>query len=56
LSTIWREDKGITFRRFTVGIGHSRTFKWQFLPTIEGVNPLKIEFFDAVARLEAGLV
>jgi hypothetical protein len=45
----------ITFRRFAVGIGHSRTFECQFLLTTEGVNPPKIEFFDAVARLEAGL-
>jgi hypothetical protein len=50
-----RKDKGITFRRFTVGIGHSWTFERQFVPTIEGENPPKIEFFDAVARLEAGL-
>jgi hypothetical protein len=40
---------------FAVGIGHSRAFERQFLPTAEGVNPLKIEFFDAVARLEASL-
>jgi hypothetical protein len=38
-----------------VGIGHSRTFEHQFLSAIEGANPPKIEFFDAVARLEAGL-
>jgi hypothetical protein len=38
-----------------VGIDHSRAFECQFLPATEGVNPLKIEFFDAVARLEAGL-
>jgi hypothetical protein len=44
-----------TFRRFTVGIDHSRTFERQFLPVTEGVNPSKIEFFDAVARLMAGL-
>jgi hypothetical protein len=40
---------------FTIGISHSRIFECQYLPTIEGANPLKIEFFDAVARLEAGL-
>jgi hypothetical protein len=56
LSTIRRKVKGITFRRFTVGIGQAQTFERQFLPTIEGVNPPKIELFDAVARLEAGLV
>jgi hypothetical protein len=38
-----------------VGIGHSRTFKRQFFLATEGVNLLKIKFFDAVARLEAGL-
>jgi hypothetical protein len=37
------------------GIGHSRTFEWQFLPETEGANPSKIEFFDAVACLEVGL-
>jgi hypothetical protein len=50
-----RKDKGTTFRRFTVGIGHSQTFECQFLPTTEGANPPKIEFFDAVAHLEADL-
>jgi hypothetical protein len=55
LSTIRRKDKEATFRRFTVGIGHSQTFERQFLPAIEGANPPKIEFFNAVARLEAGL-
>jgi hypothetical protein len=38
-----------------VGISHSRTFERQFLPVTEGANPPKIEFFDTVARLEAGL-
>jgi hypothetical protein len=56
LLTIRRKDKETTFRRFTVGIGHSRTFERQFLPATEGVNPRKIEFFDAVARFEASLV
>jgi hypothetical protein len=55
LSTIRRKDKETTFRRFAVGIGHSQTFERQFLSMIEGVNPPKIEFFNAVARLEAGL-
>jgi hypothetical protein len=55
LSTIRRKVKGITFRRFAVGIGQSQTFERQFLPVTEGVNLLKIELFDAVARLEAGL-
>jgi hypothetical protein len=55
LSTIRRKVKGITFRRFTVGIGQSQTFECQFLSATEGVNPPKIELFDVVARLEAGL-
>jgi hypothetical protein len=55
LSTIWRKVKGITFRRFALGIGQSQTFERQFLPATEGTNPSKIELFDAVARLEAGL-
>jgi hypothetical protein len=38
-----------------VGIGHSRTFEHQFLPVTEGANPPKIELFDVVARLKAGL-
>jgi hypothetical protein len=36
-------------------ISHSQAFERQFLPAIEGANPPKIEFFDAVARFEAGL-
>jgi hypothetical protein len=55
LSTIRRKDKETTFRRFTIGISHSRTFERQFLPAAEGVNPPEIELFDAMARLEAGL-
>jgi hypothetical protein len=55
LSAIWRKDKGATFRRFVVGIDHSQTFECQLLPVIEGVNSSKIEFFDAVAHLMAGL-
>ena len=50
-----KKNKGTTFWRFTVGIGHSRALERQFLLATEGVNPPKIEFFDAVARLEAGL-
>jgi hypothetical protein len=54
-SKIRRKDKGTTFRRFTVGIGHSRAFERQFLSATKGVDPPKIEFFNTVARLEAGL-
>jgi hypothetical protein len=52
---IRRKVKGITFRRFAVGISQSRTFECQFLPVTERAKPPKIELFDAVARLEAGL-
>jgi hypothetical protein len=55
LSTILRKDEGTTFRRLVVRIGHSRAFERQFLPTIEGENPPKVEFFDTVARVKAGL-
>jgi hypothetical protein len=36
-------------------VGHLRTFERQFHPATEEANPPKIEFFDAVACLEAGL-
>jgi hypothetical protein len=55
LSIIQRKVKGITFQRFTVGIGQSQTFECQFLSATEGENPPKIELLDVVARLEAGL-
>jgi hypothetical protein len=55
LSTMWRKNKETTFWRFTVRINHLRTFECQRLPTTEGANPPNEEFFDAVARLEAGL-
>jgi hypothetical protein len=55
LSTIWRKVKGITFRRFVMGIGQSQTFECQFLSVTEGVNPSKIEHFNAVAHLEVVL-
>jgi hypothetical protein len=38
------------------GISYPWTFKCQGLSAIDGANPLKMEFFDAVARLESGLV
>jgi hypothetical protein len=40
---------------FAVRIGHSWTFECQYLPATEGANSLNVEFFDAVAHLEAGL-
>jgi hypothetical protein len=36
-------------------VGHLRTFERQFHPATEEANPPKIEFFDAVACLEASL-
>jgi hypothetical protein len=51
---MWRKDKETTLRRFTVEISHSWTFKCQYLLATEGENLPKIEFFNAVARLEAG--
>jgi hypothetical protein len=53
---MWRKDKETTLWRFTIGIDHSWTFECQCLPVTEGANPLKIEFFDMVEHLEAGLV
>jgi hypothetical protein len=38
-----------------MGIGQLPTFERQFLPMTEGTNPPKIELFNAVACLEAGL-
>jgi hypothetical protein len=38
-----------------VRISHSRIFECQYLPATEGANLPNIEFFDAMARLEAGL-
>jgi hypothetical protein len=55
LTIMWRKDKETTLWRFAVGIGNSRTFEWQYLLATEGANPPKIEFFDAVAGLKAGL-
>jgi hypothetical protein len=52
---MWRKNKETTIRRFTVRISHSRRFECQCPPMTEGVNPLNEEFFDVVARLEAGL-
>jgi hypothetical protein len=52
---MWRKNKETIIRRFTVRIGHLRTFECQCIPTAEGANPLNEEFFDVVARLEVGL-
>jgi hypothetical protein len=50
-----REYKNITWKRIATGIGQPWGFKSQSFPATEGVNPPKIKFFGAVARLEPGL-
>jgi hypothetical protein len=55
LSTMWRKDKETTFLMFMVRIGHSWTFECQYLSATEGVNPLNVEFFTAMACLKAGM-
>jgi hypothetical protein len=49
------EESRFTLSRFATGIGQPWAFECQLLPTAKRVNSLKIEFFDAVARLEPGL-
>jgi hypothetical protein len=39
-----------------MGNGQPQAFECQLLPTAKGVNSPKMELFDAVARLEPGLV
>jgi hypothetical protein len=50
------EESGFTLSKFTTGIGLPRVFECQLLPTAKGTNSPKMELFDAVARLEPGLV
>jgi hypothetical protein len=47
---IKREYKKFTWKRITARIGQPWGFKSQSFPATEGANPLKIEFFGAVAR------
>jgi hypothetical protein len=49
------EESGFTLSRFTTGIGQPQAFECQLLPTAKRVNSLKMELFDALARLEPGL-
>jgi hypothetical protein len=49
-----RQGEKFTISRFAVGIGHPRGLIGAFVPVAEGVNSLKMEFFDAVARLKPG--
>jgi hypothetical protein len=53
--SIKREYKNFTWKRIAARIGQPWGFKRRSFLTTEGVNPPKIEFFDAVARLEPGL-
>jgi hypothetical protein len=50
------EESGFTLSRFTTGIGQPRAFECQLLPTAKGANSPKMQLFNAVARLEPGLV
>jgi hypothetical protein len=50
-----REYKNFTWKRIAARISQPWGFKSQSFSVTKGVNPSKIEFFDAVARLEPGL-
>jgi hypothetical protein len=50
-----REYKDVIGQRIAARIGQPGGFKSQNFLAIEGANPPKIKFFDAVARLEPGL-
>jgi hypothetical protein len=52
---IKREYKNFTWKRIAARIGQPWGFKSQSFPATEGANPLKIEFFGTVARLEPSL-
>jgi hypothetical protein len=53
--SVKRKYKEVTGQRITARIGPAGGFESQSFPATEGANPLKIKFFDAVARLEPGL-
>jgi hypothetical protein len=50
------EEIRFTLSRFTTGIGLLQAFKCWLLPIAKGANSLKMELFDAAARLEPSLV
>jgi hypothetical protein len=56
LSLINGEESRFTLSRFVTGIGQPQAFECQLLPTAKGANSSKMELFNAVARLEPGLV
>jgi hypothetical protein len=53
--SVKREYKYVTGKRIVTRIGQPWGFKSQSFPATEGVNPPRIKFFGAVARLEPGL-
>ena len=55
VSSIRRKAEDFTLKRITAGIGQPWAFESQGLSATEEANPPKIEFFDAVARLEPDL-
>jgi hypothetical protein len=53
--SVKREYKDVIRQRIATRIGQLGGFKSQSFSATEGVNPPKIKFFGAVARLEPGL-
>jgi hypothetical protein len=54
--SVERKYKDVTGQRIAARIGQLGGFKSQSFSVTEGVNPPKIKFFGAVARLELSLV
>jgi hypothetical protein len=55
ISPVFKRQGGkLTINKFTAGIGHPWALVGAFVPTVEGVNLPKMEFFDAVARFKPG--
>jgi hypothetical protein len=56
ISPAFRRQGGkFTNSRFAAGIGHPRALIGAFVPTTEGANSPKMEFFDTVAHLKPDL-
>jgi hypothetical protein len=51
-----RQNGKLTVYRVTDGISHLRAHIGAFVPMVEGENSPMMEFLDAVAGLEPGLV
>jgi hypothetical protein len=57
VAAVFKKQGGnLTVYRLAVGIGHPRALVGSIVPTAEGADSSKIEFFDAVARLKPGLM